>query len=47
MIPDDYAAAEVLLLGSAHQLIRGAIKGLIFDDAPSQGRRESIIEELE
>lgn len=47
MIPYDYAAAEVLLLGSAHELIRGAIKGVIFADGPSQGRREIIIEELE
>ena len=47
MIPNDYSTAEILSLGSAHDLIGGTTKGMIFDDAPSQGQRVIILEDLE
>jgi hypothetical protein len=47
MIPNDYSAAEILSLGSAQDLIGGAIKGIIFDDSPTQERRTIILEDLE
>src|SRR4051812_40670383 len=47
MTANDYKPAEVLSVGSAQDLIRGAIKGVIFDDSPSQERRVIIVEDVE
>jgi hypothetical protein len=47
MISNDYSAAEILSLGSAQDLIGGAMKGIIFDDSPTQERRVIIIDDNE
>jgi hypothetical protein len=47
MTNDDYAAAEVVVLGSAHELVRGSIKGIFFDDGPGQERRNIEIDDVE
>lgn len=47
MILNDYAPAEVVLLGSAQKTIRGATKGVLFPDSPNQGRRVIVIDDFE
>jgi hypothetical protein len=44
---NNYAAAEVVVLGRAGDVIRGSTKGLIYDDGPNQPRRESEIQDDE
>jgi hypothetical protein len=44
---NDYAAAEVVLLGNAQDVICGATKGLPFDDCPNQGLRAIVVDDTE
>jgi hypothetical protein len=44
---NNYAAAEVVVLGRAYEIVRGSTKGLMVDDGIGQPRRESEIEEDE
>lgn len=47
MTTNNYAAAEVVVLGNAHELVRGSVKGIFFDDGPGQGLRDIEIDEVE
>jgi hypothetical protein len=42
-----YAAADVAVLGTAGEFIRGAIKGLFFDDGPGQELRTLVTDEVD
>jgi hypothetical protein len=42
-----YVAAEVVVLGSGRELVRGSINGILFDDGPGQERRNIEIEDVE
>lgn len=42
-----YEAAEVTVIGSAEDVILGSIKGIFFDDCPTQDRRSVVIENQE
>jgi hypothetical protein len=44
---NEYEAAEVIVIGNAENVIRGAIKGIFFDDCPSQDKRNLLIENME
>lgn len=44
---NEYEAAEVIVIGNAENVIRGAIKGIFFDDCPSQDKRNLLIENIE
>ena len=41
---NDYNAAEVVVIGTAQEVIRGSIKGIFFDDCPGQERRTIVID---
>ena len=47
MDKNNYTAAEVVLLGPAPEIVRGSIKGILFDDCPGQPRRNIEIDEAE
>jgi hypothetical protein len=47
MSTNNYAAAEVIVLGRAGEVVCGSTKGLIYDDGPGQPRREFEIQEEE
>jgi len=47
MNTDNYAAAEVIVLGSAYEVVRGTTKGIIFDVGPGQPRRNIEIDVME
>jgi hypothetical protein len=47
MITNNYAGAEVVVLGSAGEIVRGSTKGIFFDDGPGQPRRDCEIEDTE
>ena len=47
MSTTNYAAAEVVVLGRASEVVCGSTKGLIYDDGPGQPQRESEIQEDE
>jgi hypothetical protein len=47
MIANDYEAAMVVLLGTAQDVIRGATKGILIDDAPNQDRRMLVLDDIE
>ena len=47
MSANDYAAAEVVLLGNAQDIICGAIKGVLVDDCPNQDRRTIVLDDVE
>jgi len=48
MSTSDYAAAEVIALGSAHQIVRGSTKcDLLFDDGPGMPRRDDEVQDDE
>lgn len=47
MIANDYAAAAVVVLGIAHEFVRGSVKGIFYDDGPGQGLRDIEIEVVE
>ena len=44
---NDYAAAEIVVLGNAQDLIRGVTKGILFDDCPNQDRRTIVLDDTE
>ena len=44
MSDNDYNAAEVVVIGTAQEVIRGSIKGIFFDDCPGQERRTIVID---
>lgn len=39
VITNDYTAAQVVVLGSAGEVVRGSVKGIFFDDGPGEPRR--------
>jgi hypothetical protein len=47
MITNDYAAAEVFVLGNAQEVICGTTKGILFDDCPNQDRRTLVLDDTE
>ena len=47
MIANDYEAAVVVLLGTAADIIRGATKGILVDDAPNQDWRTLVLDDSE
>jgi hypothetical protein len=47
MDANEYAAAEVMVLGRAQDVVRGVIKGVLFDDGPAQWLRTVINEDTE
>ena len=47
MIANNYSAATVVVLGTAHELVRGSSKGIFFDDGPGQGLRDIDIWDIE
>lgn len=47
MKTNNYAAAEVIVLGTAHEVVRGSFKGLFFDDCPGQPRRDIELDDVE
>jgi len=47
MIANDYEAAVVILLGTAADIIRGATKGILVDDAPNQDWRTLVLDDSE
>ncbi|HET9714419.1 MAG TPA: hypothetical protein VFP64_21195 [Pyrinomonadaceae bacterium] len=47
VITNNYAAPEVVALGTACEIVCGSTKGIIYDDGPGQPRRESEIEDAE
>jgi hypothetical protein len=44
---NDYSAAEVVVIGTAQEIIRGSIKGIPFDDGPGQERRTVVLDDVE
>lgn len=47
MSVNDYAAAEVVLLGKAGDVICGTIKGILVDDCPNQDLRTLVHDDIE
>lgn len=47
MHANNYSAAEVVVLGTAHEVVLGSIKGILFDDCPGQPRRNIEIDDVE
>jgi hypothetical protein len=45
MITNHYTAAQISLLGSAHEVMRGSIKGIFCDDGPGQPLRDIEIDD--
>ncbi|HJP94155.1 MAG TPA: hypothetical protein VJ875_19510 [Pyrinomonadaceae bacterium] len=47
MLDNHYIAAEVFVIGNAHEIIRGSDKGIFFDDSPGQELRTIDTEEFD
>ena len=47
MQSNDYTPAQVVLMGSAHEFVRGSTKGIFFDDCPGQPLRNIEIDDVE
>ena len=47
MNANDYAAAEVALLGNAHDIICGTTKGVLVDDCPNQDLRTIVLDDID
>ena len=47
MISSDYIPADVVVIGSAQNIIGGCRKGILFDDGPDQDRRTIVNDDLE
>jgi|SRR6185503_9858577 len=47
MITNDYAAGQIVGLGSVYEVVRGSAKGLPLDDGPGQPRRDFEIEDVD